>query len=139
MKPAKLCCMITDIMFVIAAILLGILLVGIVQFMNATIMLQDVIGSAAVATVSTVFLIAYKFAFVMVIMCIIMQLICVTQSFLVPDDLRLNGVLKTCAAVIDVVLMLSFAIETHKFYGYLCLVFCIVLLGMSIAQTVVSK
>ena len=139
MKPAKLCCIITNIMFVIAAIELGILLTGIVQFMDATIILQNVMDSAAVATVSTVFLIAYKFAFVLVIMCIIMQLICVVHSFLVPDDLRLNGVLKVCAAVTDVILMLSFAIETQKFYGYLCLVFCIILLGMSITQAVVSK
>lgn len=139
MKLAKLCRTITDIMFIIAIIVLGGLLIGIIQFMNVTVMLQDVANSTVVTTVGTVFLIAYAFAFVLTVMCILMQLICVIHSFCVSDNLRLNGVLKIFAAVIDVIFMASFAIETHKFYGYSCLAFCIILLGVSIVQTVVSK
>ena len=107
--------------------------------MNVTVMLQDVANSTVVTTVGTVFLIAYAFAFVLAVMCILMQLLCVVHSFCVPDNLRFNGVLKTCMAFIDVLFSLSFAMETHKFYGYSCLVFCIILLGVSIVQIVVSK
>lgn len=139
MKPAKLCCMITDIMFVIAAIGIGISLTGIIQFINVTVMLQDVANNTAVTTVSTILLMVYAFAFALAILCILLQLICVIHSFCVSDNLRLNGILKIFAAVIDVIFMASFVIETQKFYGYMCLVFCIVLLGMSITQTVVSK
>lgn len=139
MKPAKLCCIITDIMFMIAAIGIGISLTGIIQFINATAMIQDVANSTAVTTVSTILLMIYAFAFALAILCILLQLICVIHSFCVSDNLMLNGILKIFAAVIDVIFMLSFAMETHKFYGYLCLLFCIILLGMSIVQVVVSK
>lgn len=139
MKPAKLCCMITDIMFVTAAIGIGISLTGIIQFINATAMIQNVANSTAVTTISTILLMIYAFTFALAILCILLQLICVIHSFCVSDNLRLNGVLKIFAAVIDVIFMASFAIETHKFYGYSCLAFCIILLGVSIVQTVVSK
>lgn len=139
MKLAKLCRMITDIMFVIAAIGIGILLTGIIQFINATVMIQNVANSTAVTTVSAILLMIYAFAFVLAVMCILMQLICVVHSVYVSDNLRLNGVLKICMAFIDVLFSLSFAVETHKFYGYSCLAFCIILLGVSIVQTVVSK
>ena len=139
MKLAKLCRTITDIMFIIAISALGGLLIGIIQFMNVTVMLQDIANSTAVTTVGTVFLMTYAFAFVLTVMCILMQLLCVVHSFCVPDNLRFNGVLKTCMAFIDVLFSLSFAMETHKFYGYSCLAFCIILLGVSIVQTVVSK
>lgn len=124
MKLAKLCRTITDIMFIIAIIVLGGLLIGIIQFMNVTVMLQKLVVNSAVITL---------------LMCILMQLICVVHSIYVSDNLRLNGVLKICMAFIDVLFMLGFAIETHKFYGYLCLAFCIILLGVSVVQTVMSK
>lgn len=139
MKLAKLCCIITDIMFIIAIIVLGGLLIGIIQFMNVTVMLQDVANSTVVTTISTILLMVYAVAFALAILCILLQLICVIHSFYVSDNLRLNGVLKICMAFIDVLFSLSFAIETHKFYGYSCLAFCIILLGVSIVQTVVSK
>ena len=139
MKLAKLCRTITDIMFIIAIIVLGGLLTGIIQFINATAMIQDVANSTAVTTVSAILLMIYAFAFALAILCILLQLICVIHSFCVSDNLRLNGILKIFAAVIDVIFIASFAIETQKFYGYMCLVFCIILLGVSIVQTVVSK
>lgn len=136
MKTTKIICIITNIMFAIAAGILAILAVGTIQIMNLTTEIRNVINNNAANAISYVFLAAYTFTIILILIAIVLQLICATHSLHPRSKLKTNSIMKTCVAGIDAIIMTSFALETQETYAYTYLAFCILLLCLSIAQLI---
>ena len=83
------------------------------------------------------FIIAYIFAIVLTSVIVVAQFICVVHSLFPGSKLKMNGIIKTCVAGIDTIIMISFAIEIQKMYAYA--IFCIVLLCLSITQLIFAR
>lgn len=123
-------------MFAITTFVSYILIVGIVRVTDITIKTRDMIDNNIVSAFSDVFVAAYVFAIVLTSVIIVAQFICIVHSLFPGSKLKTNGIIKTCVSGIDTIIMISFAMETHKTYAYSYLMFCIVLLYLSVEQLI---
>lgn len=123
-------------MFAITTFVFYVLVVGTIRVTDITIKARDMIDNNIVSAFSDVFVAAYVFAIVLTSVIIVAQFICIVHSLFQGSKLKTNGIIKTCVSGIDTIIMISFAMETHKTYAYSYLMFCIVLLYLSVAQLI---
>lgn len=134
MKIAKIICVITDIMFAIAAGVLAILAVNVIRIMNVIARIRDIINSNVIGAFSCIIMAVCIFTVVLILIAITLQFVFVIRSLKSHVNLKTNSIAKTCVACIDTMVMISFVIETQKTYAYIYLIFCVVLLCLSITQ-----
>lgn len=123
-------------MFAITTFVFYVLVVGTIRVTDITIKARDMIDNNIVSAFSDVFVAAYVFAIVLTSVIIVAQFICIVHSLFPGSKLKTNGIIKTCVSGIDTIIMISFAMETHKTYAYSYLMFCNVLLYLSVAQLI---
>lgn len=123
-------------MFAITAGVLDILAVNMIRIMNVAVKIRDIINNNVTSALSCVFITIYVFTIVLILIAIILQVAFVIHSWNPYGGYNKNSITKICVASIDTIVMISFAVETHKTYAYSYLMFCIVLLYLSVAQLI---
>lgn len=126
-------------MFTITTFVFYVLVVGTIRIMNITIEARDVIDNNVISAFSNVFIAAYIFGIVLTSVIVVAQFICIAHSLFPCSNLKTNGIMKTCIAGIDTIIMISFVMETQKTYTYVYLTFCIVLLCLSITRFILVR
>lgn len=123
-------------MFAIAAGVLDILAVNMIRIINVAVKIRDIINNNVTSALSCVFITICVFTIVLILIAIILQVAFVIHSWNPYGGYNKNSITKICVASIDTIVMISFAVETHKTYAYSYLMFCIVLLYLSVAQLI---
>lgn len=123
-------------MFAITAGVLDILAVNMIRIMNVAVKIRDIINNNVTSALSCVFITICVFTIVLILIAIILQVAFVIHSWNPYGGYNKNSITKICVASIDTIVMISFAVETHKTYAYSYLMFCIVLLYLSVAQLI---
>lgn len=139
MKITKVICTITNVMFAITMFVLYMLIVGTIRATDIAIKTRDMINNNIVSAFSDVFVTAYIFVIILTSVIVVAQFICIVHGLFPGSKLKTNGIMKTCVSGIDTIIMISFAIETHKLYAYEYLAFCIILFCLSITQLIFTK
>lgn len=123
-------------MFAITAGVLDILAVNMIRIMNVAVKIRDIINNNVTSALSCIFITICVFTIVLILIAIILQVAFVIHSWNPYGGYNKNSITKICVASIDTIVMISFAVETHKTYAYSYLMFCIVLLYLSVAQLI---
>lgn len=123
-------------MFAITAGVLDILAVNMIRIMNVAVKIRDIINNNVTSALSCVFITICVFTIVLILIAIILQVAFVIHSWNPYGGYNKNSITKICVASIDTIVMISFAVETHKTYAYSYLMLCIVLLYLSVAQLI---
>ena len=76
------------------------------------------------------------FTIVLILIAIILQVAFVIHSWNPHGGYNKNSITRICVAGIDTIIMVRFSMETQKTYAYVYLMFCIVLLYLSVAQLI---
>lgn len=123
-------------MFAITAGVLAILAVNMIRIMNVAVKIRDIINNNVTSALSYIFITICVFTIVLILIAIILQVAFVIHSWNPHGGYNKNSITKICVASIDTIVMISFVVETHKTYAYSYLMFCIVLLYLSVAQLI---